>query len=202
MEKGEIKKSSGLKHLFHFLGFSKNEKLYVILYLQQKLNEYDYDVTISYDSSSPLLGAAFGRYVVFTKKEGMTSIQLSNNIIKNKEYINMDARLPCNCNVCSTLTIGDLFKFSTEKGFKTELYYYTSLHNINKYLEFKEAMENILSMGNLSVGDTLFLKKDLDLFKLIDNCFESTTPFKTFLQNKEQIALVLDEKEILSHSLF
>jgi len=201
-EKGEIEKCSNLNALIHILGFSRNASLYIILYLQEKLNEKDINVKISYDSSSPFMLAAYGKYTMFSKKDGSSPISFSNSIIKNKESINLDLNLFCKCPVCKDMKLQDLFSFSTETGYKTEFYYYLSMHNFYAFLDYKEKMENLLLTANTSIYESLFTQKDFALFRIIDQAFNEKNSSEFIEKNKIQIATLTDDESIVMKSFF
>lgn len=201
-EKGEFHKHAGKKALIHILGYSKIKNLYIILYLQQKLNELGIDIQITYDSSTPFLQAAYGRYVAFIRKEGVNYMSFLNSVIKEKQFINLDELLPCKCPLCIDITYKDIFQFTTETGFSSEFYYLLGNHNLYHFIQHKIVLERLLSLGNKDILATVFNVEDMRIFNFIDECFNVEKPTEYINRNRILLSKFFDELSISKKTFF
>lgn len=197
-EKGELSKLSNKGCLIHFLGFSRIKEMIYVMYLQKKLNEIDIDLNISYDSSSPLLKSKFGGFVTTISNTGVGFIQIGREILKEKEFLNKKAYLPCQCPICRGITFDKLLSYSKEQSFETMFYAYLQIHNLYKYIEYMKNAENLISLNSNTLLNDYFTNRDFTIFKIIDNAFESKNPSKYIYQNKnilDSVTLEYDDNE-------
>lgn len=193
-EKGELDKFKGMDSLLHILGFSKLKYMYIIIYLQHKLNLLDVDITLTYDSSTPFLQASYGRFAIFSKKEGISYITFSNKVVKERQFINLDHMLPCDCPVCKNVSTKKLFSYMREDGFLSDFYYILGYHNLYSFIQHKKKLENLVALQNKDFLSTIFSTKDMQLFNFIDQCFESASPTKFINQHKIYLGKLIDEE--------
>jgi hypothetical protein len=190
--KGEFKKYNNKKALIHVLGFSKASMMHYLMYFQAKLNNLGYNITITYDSSTPFIQASFGNYFISARKEGIDLCKISHTIPKNDEYINFNTELPCKCNICKDMTWGDLWSFlNDKKSFKTEFYYYVASHNFSVFLTYQRNIENLINIDNKTILNSYFSEREKRIFKIIDECFTKENPAE-FLQTKKEICASID----------
>lgn len=199
-EKGEIEKHSAKEALIHFLGFSRIKDMPILLYLQHKLNKMNLDVTITFDSSSPILSAAYGNYYLSLSETGYKQLNIPLKIITNKEHVNLEENMPCNCPVCKNLTLKDvLINHLKNGGEKSIFYLYVGCHNLYKLLEFKFNIENVMRFDNRTIYENTFNTSLIEIFGIIDKAFEDKFPSKYIQRHKNVIdSLDKDEKEMNS----
>lgn len=204
-EKGEIEKHSGKNALIHFLGFSRIKDMPILLYLQHKLNKMNLVVTITFDSSYPFITATYGNYYISMSETGYKQMKIPLKIIENKEYVNLEENMPCNCPVCKNLTLKDVLNnhINNEED-KSIFYLYVGCHNFYKMLEFKFNIENVVRFDNRTIYENTFNTSLIEMFGIIDKAFEDKFPSKYIQRHKNVIdSLDKDEKEMNSKlSLF
>jgi queuine/archaeosine tRNA-ribosyltransferase len=189
LEHKEFDKFKNSKHkvLMHFLGFSKMSEVPLILYLQQKLNSLGYNITITYDSSSPNLITSFGKYILYPKNTGFDFMVISNNLIKEKKIDTIKGDLPCSCPVCKNMTFTDLLSMSSEKGFNYNFYTHVTLHNVYQYIKGFKIVEKVIKSDSYDIYKGVFNNKILNLLSTIDECFNAKEPTKVWLKNRNYI---------------
>lgn len=180
--KGELKKHSGKKALFHILGFSKEEAV-IVEYIQQKLIEKGIEVNITFDSSNPNLSSTFGSYYMFEKNCGKLTI--------NKAFFddkkNLDVALPCSCPVCRGVKFSDLLKFKNENGsFNSKFYGFLTIHNAYKMIQRKSQSDKIIQVGSKELNVEFFPSFYVEIFDIIDKMFEGN-PLEVLEENRMRL---------------
>lgn len=202
-EKGEVNRVDNGSALVHILGYSKASSLFVLIYLQQKLNSLGHKIRLSYDSSTPYLQSSYGRYSLFTKREGVTYITFNMDVFKEEQHVNLSGELPCNCNVCKGLTFKDLLSLRNNKGgFKSEWYLMLGNHNLNNFLKYKIQLESLISLENKDLLSTVFNTNHMRIFEIIDKCFEADSPTVYLNKHRFELASLANEPEIIRDNLF
>jgi len=198
---GEFDKINNRNTLIHILGFSKINKILFVSYLQKKLREYNYDINITFDSSTFAFTASFGNYYFDLVVEGTKRIVFSNT----RNYDNIDEYFPCDCPICKNMKIKDILGNREEgKGFSSSQYAFISFHNLYRTLCYKEFLDRSLGLLDMSEIDNMietgkeennneeenkrkdisFLDtKTLRIFQIIDKAFKLKGKSFDFIQN-------------------
>lgn len=178
------------KQLIHILGLSKPKDMVVLSYLVKKLDENGFDnLNITYDSSTPQTAGVRSNYIYASTPSAFKWMQFSNQI-KHEKNINYDAKLPCTCPVCKTLTLKDLYDPSIHvKDSLGPMYYgYLVMHNLFMLIDFKYKMDKIIDTDSKIIMDSIFDTKIQNVFKIVDK----------IVKNKNRaINIVLQNKKIL-----
>lgn len=153
---GELEKYKNIETpvLFHFLGYTTVSNIIYLFYLQRKINEYGYNIQITYDSSSYSMSAAMGNYYRNFSHRGIQNMTFSNTFKKYDGLKNIP--LPCNCDVCKGVTFYDIYDMMQTEGKKSEAYYYIGMHNLKEFIELKEDLENLMMFGNRKLLENYF----------------------------------------------
>jgi len=180
--KKEIEKVSKLPgtKLIHFLGVSSMEIMPILIYIQKKLNDMEFNLRITFDSSSPFMYANFGGYHL---KFGDINI---TNKINDQKNVNFDISLPCNCPVCKNLTWKSLYDLKSKEkdSFSTIFYCMTGLHNMLWLVQTKQEMENVINFGCYDIMQSYFPPNTITAFKVIDKIFLSENPVMELYNNQ------------------
>jgi hypothetical protein len=184
-EMGEFERLNKKKipTIIHILGFSKVYNLYYISYLQKKLKDYGYDnITITYDSSSPALTAAYGNYIFSSVLRTFKYLVFSNKY--DYKDVPKGVPLPCECPFCRNVTFDTLFTegLNSKGGFSTQLYNLICFHNLYKVLELKKKIDRIVDFDNYDFQKQFFGKTDALIFEAISEAFKKDKPFE-FIRN-------------------
>lgn len=185
-----------IKQLVHILGLSKSKDIIFLTYFAKKLNEINLNnIIITYDSSTPQTSGVRGGYMYSWTNEGFKWMKFSNQI-KFEKNINYDAKLPCSCPICRTLTLKDLYAPSKKiQDALGPLYYgYICMHNFIKILEFKRFIQKSFDSNSQLIYDSFLNSSMLTILKIIDKMFE---------QKDKAINVILQNKKVLkSHDDF
>jgi len=201
--KGEIEKNNNKQCLIHILGYSKLFSLPYIFYLQKKLNDLGLNINISFDSSIFTISAGFGRYGLLCSRDGIKYMCISNKINREKRKINLDVNLPCQCPVCKAMKFSDLLGFVGKRGtgLNIDFYNYVAMHNLYKFLDYKNIMENTINVDEKELYESVFNSKDFIIFNLIDRAFEEKDPLNFILRNRDVISEIDNSKEEVTTNL-
>lgn len=155
-EQGRLEEYKNIEKpvFFHFLGYTTPSNIIYLFYLQRKLNEYGYNIQITYDSSSYSMSASVGNYYRNFSYRGIQNMSFSNTFEKydDLKYI----PLSCNCEVCKDITFYDIYDMMQTKGTKSEAYYYLGMHNLQTFINLKEDLENLMMFGNRKLFESYF----------------------------------------------
>lgn len=181
--KGEIEKYSKLpgQKLFHFLGVSSMEIIPILAYIQKKLNNKGFDIKLTYDSSTPFMNAAYGRYTI---KKRFIHLSLA---LKIQSTWNLQTKLPCTCPVCQNLVWEDIFNLKSEKkdSFNSLFYAILRLHNMYQLISNEYEIKQVINLGCEEIMESYFPKDTILAFKVIDKVFESDSPLNILYTHKE-----------------
>ena len=205
-EKGRLHEFNKMKSLFHILGFSRLQSLYIPLYLQKKLNEKDVDIKITFDSSSPSQATIRGQYIF-----DLDGSKQTLNFNRKTGHIDKEHNLPCTCPVCRGVTYK---KFSDhcisevegELKYTNDFYCFLSLHNTYKYIEYVTKLTNIINTDSYEHYCELFNPHQLKTMSIIDKAFESEKPLNVILEHESYLKKgkqgLDDDVTVAKHNLF
>ncbi len=162
--KGEFSRKTTV--YYHIFGVSKCPYMVYIELVQHLFNKAGIDVVISYDSSYPLKTAAFGNYFMFPSFSGVTQVNFSNKFKEQYQTLSEEARMPCNCHICSTVT--DVKSLLCHPK---DFYNIISAHNMYLFFEYKKIVEKMVSLGLLEVWETAFDANVKRNMKVIEKAF-------------------------------
>lgn len=193
LQNNELKRldAKNNKSLVHILGLSKPKDMTFLMYFAKKLNEMHLNnLTISYDSSTPQTSGVRSHYVYGWTPKKFKWMKFSNQI-KHEKNVNYDAKLPCSCPVCKTLTLKDLYTPSEHiEGCLGPLYYgYIVMHNFYQFLDFKHHMEKIINSNSKNIIDSILDIWMQSVLKIIDKMFKNG--------GKNAISIIHQNKKIL-----
>lgn len=199
LEKGELDKPHYTAPFLHCLGFGKTRRLPFLMYLQRKINEMGYDWRISYDSSSATFASSYGHYTLYMKKNGKTHVKLNRSSL---EEVDPRVPLPHTTPICEGWTFQDLLDFKNEmkneedkQTFRAEYYAFLAIHNLGKFLEFKESMENIVLCGSRQIHEEVFTEDELRAFDTIDEALNHDKPYQFFSQVENRYRFLRTDTE-------
>jgi tRNA-guanine family transglycosylase len=198
-EKGEIHKLNEKENpILHILGFSKVKEIHYIEYLQKKLNEMGFNITMTFDSSSPDMSAAHGGYIKDILVTGIKYITISNK----ENYTNNKNKMPCDCPICKDITYSEFVgKPNKNGGMRTEAYTHMSLHNLYKVLEYKRKVEKCIHEDEnynefFSTAKGKYGGKIQSRFKIIDDSFTRNNPFTYIMRKGKSWTRVFSDSEL------
>jgi len=181
--KGRIIKNNPNMQVIHFLGSSSTNNMITWEYLQKKLNEYNYNYQLTYDSSTTEIAAGHGQYILFTDIEKIKYLNLSFSY-KN---INKESYLPCNCPVCEGVQFKYFYDRIEKESFSTLTYAHLGFHNLYQMLDYKNKIIRILNTDDKNLYLDIFGKKIVYIFNVIDLMFENINNYNWFLGEKTKI---------------
>lgn len=177
--------------ILHFLGFSRNKDLIILLYLQKKLNQLGYKFRITFDSSSSTFSASKGNIFSFPKLTGMSHIRMSNKDIDVMKTL--DIPMFCSCAACAGENLSDIFK----NNFDTYAYAVLAQHNMITFFEFKEKVERLLDlMVHIpSMKESVLNGNQKIMFDIVDECFKEKGRSLKNLQKYEYVIKSMESVE-------
>jgi hypothetical protein len=185
IKEGKIKKNDS--HIIvHVLGISKVNEMIYVEYLQKALRENQYNITLTYDSSTPDISAGMGSYVLFVDHQKLKYLNLS----KDYTSMNLNTPLPCSCPVCEGLTFNHFYgeeSRNKNEGFITNTYNHISFHNLFKILEYKKVVESIINTDERKVYEDVLTPKHLFIFDVIDLLCSDIQNYSVLLRQKSNI---------------
>jgi len=183
---GEVDKIKNKNNIIHLLGMSKSEYIIYVEYLQKKLNDAGYNISITYDSSTPDITAGMGSYVLDVNYNSIQYLHFS----KTFTDLNLDSLLPCQCPVCKGITYRHFYgeeNRNDRDGFKTLTYNHMSFHNLYKMLEYIYHIKNIINSNSNNIYTQIFNERVLYILSIIDYCFEHKDYQSFLLKQKYNI---------------
>lgn len=177
LKHGNILEDESIKY-FHHLGTSKLNDLVILMYIQQKFTEAGSNIIVTSDSSSPSLGAVYGRVATTlnTKQFNINHIKVpsyktskqylidnSENILpemgRYSKYIsnNFNYQSMIDCYEDDSITVQDMNAILV-------------LHNLGVYIDSIEKLRSILDSGTF-MYEQFFSNDLLMIFKAVDDIF-------------------------------
>lgn len=175
----KIHEDESIKYL-HYLGASKISELLILMYAQHKVQSLGSSLTITTDSSSPSLGAVFGRLNVDFSIKDMSfkaikipSYKLDKDVIEEMARLNL--KLPYSSGYNKFINPNFSYQDMIDCYVKDDLYVQEMnailiLHNIGVYVESVEKLRSVIEAGAY-VWEQLLPKYILDTFKMVDDIF-------------------------------
>jgi hypothetical protein len=180
-DKGEFDRD--YSPILHMFGVSSCHAILYLVMAQKICNDLGINVTLSYDSSYAFTTIGHGKYFVFKKFDGMSSLYLSNKF----DWSNVPdgAKLPCHCKVCEGIT--DVKQFFKQGS---HFYLLAGLHNLGFILDYKETIERLV---------------ELDVPELIDDGFPAAAKNNYHLMKKAfalpaKAGMELLQREFVTHT--
>jgi hypothetical protein len=175
IENKEIEKYSSKNAIIHIFGLSSLVSMIFLIHIQHLLNQDGYNIKITYDSASPNHLAAYGKYVQNFSQGGFRLLRFSP-VEKDRDLIS-NVKLACNCPVCKHLTWGTFYSYMQERNnklsFKSMFYALLTMHNIYKYIETKNQIENLIFSNCPNIYEGFFSTNVTKALKIIDDIYNT-----------------------------
>ena len=152
----------------HFLGTTSPFNFLIYAVIQKNFNKLYPHLTVTTDSSTPLLQPVFGNWAHSINWKLLNFNYLKTGS-KNRKY-NIHSKLPCvleNCPICSNITYNDLTNYNTN----TEYTIYAGWHNLFILVKAVDWTCDLVYGGN-DVLENFFPPNIVKLIKSIDEMFQ------------------------------
>jgi queuine/archaeosine tRNA-ribosyltransferase len=180
--------------IFHLFGVSTAIMIPTIIYLEKKLHDLGYKhARVSFDSSTPLLQAAFGNFLYTRNRTASWSYMKIKNTYDYMPYKGTKFKMPCLCPICSQTETMDNWMDSENMKTKSRWYSVTALHNMFHMLDFIVGCETVINMNLPDLSEEFFGKRVTGIFKMIDGAFEAKSPTKWAIHHRHSIQSTEDK---------